>query len=312
PAAAAPPALEVESLEELAGDAPHATTYATDALGLRTAPASEGPLTAVATQLEAWQSDGARLVVVAASDAQRERLQGVLRGHGIETLASRAPLPQALATSGRAALALVGGLTRGVRLPADGLVVVTESEIFGERRAVRRGRRSQPADFLSTLAELHTDDYVVHVDHGVAVYRGLRHMQVAGLEGDYLHLEYLGGDRLYVPVDRIGAVQRYVGADGAAPALDKLGGTTWERTKAKTRESLMAMAHELLKIYAAREAHGRAVYGRPDTLFDEFVARFPFEETPDQLRAIDDVLGDLGRDRPMDRLVCGDVGFGKT
>ncbi len=185
--------------------------------GLRTAPGPEGPLTAVTAQLRAWHDEGMRLVVVAASDTQRDRLQVLLRGHDIETLASGAVLPQALATSGRAALALVGSLSRGVRLPLDGLVLVTESEIFGERRAVRRGRRSQPADFLSTLAELHTDDYVVHLDHGVGVYRGLRHMQVAGTQGDYLHLEYLGGDRLYVPVDRIAVVQRYVGADGAAP-----------------------------------------------------------------------------------------------
>jgi transcription-repair coupling factor (superfamily II helicase) len=306
------PRVEVESLEELAGDAPRATTYATDALGLRTAPASDGPLAAVATQLNAWQRDGARLVVVAASDAQRDRLQGLLRGHGIETLASGAPFPQALATTARDALALVGGLTRGARLPADGLAVVTESEIFGERRAVRRGRRAQPADFLSTLAELHTDDYVVHVDHGIGVYRGLRHMQVAGTQGDYLHLEYAGGDRLYVPVDRIAVVQRYVGADGAAPTLDKLGGTSWERVKAKTKESILAMAHELVRVYAAREAHGRSPYAAADALYQEFAARFPFEETPGQERAIEEVLGDLGSPRPMDRLVCGDVGFGKT
>jgi transcription-repair coupling factor (superfamily II helicase) len=304
--------VEVESLEELAGDAPHVTSYATDGVGLRTAPGPEGPLTAVMTQLRAWHDEGMRVVVVAASDTQRDRLQVLLRGHDIETLASGAVLPQALATPGRGALALVGSLSRGVRLPVDGLVVVTESEIFGERRAVRRGRRSQPADFLSTLAELHTDDYVVHVDHGVGVYRGLRHMQVAGTQGDYLHLEYLGGDRLYVPVDRIAVVQRYVGADGAPPALDKLGGTSWERVKAKTKESILAMAHDLVRVYATREAHDRTPYAAADALYQEFAARFPFEETPGQERAIEEVLTDLGSPRPMDRLVCGDVGFGKT
>src|SRR5262249_58716462 len=130
---------------------------------------------------------------------------------------------------GRRAMGLVGELSRGVRLRAAGLVVVPEAEIFGERRPVRRGRRPQPAEFLSGLAELRTDDYVVHVDHGIGAYRGLRHMQVAGSEGDFLHLEYAGGDRLYVPVDRINAVQRYVSADSAAPALDKLRGDSWER-----------------------------------------------------------------------------------
>jgi transcription-repair coupling factor (superfamily II helicase) len=191
-------------------------------------------------------------------------------------------------------------------------VLVTEAEVFGERRHGRRARREKLGDFLSSLAELKPDDYVVHVDHGVGAYRGLRHMQVAGTEGDYLHLEYLGGDRLYLPVDRINLVQRYVSGDGAAPVLDKLGGTSWERTKAKTRESILAMAHELLRVYAAREAHARPPYEADDQLYREFAARFEFEETPDQQRAIDEVLADLERPKPMDRLVCGDVGFGKT
>src|SRR5437867_795897 len=238
--------------------------------------------------------------------------RAALAGHGLALTPTGAPFPQALAAPGRALLALVGELTRGVWLPADRLALVTEAEIFGERRQVRRGPRARPADFLSTLAELKPNDYVVHVDHGIGIYRGLRHMQVADTEGDYLHLEYAGGDRLYVPVDRINLVQRYLSADGAAPPLDKLGGGSWERVKAKTRESILAMARELLEVYAAREAHGRPAYGTADGLYRDFAARFPFEETPDQQRAIDDVLADLARDKPTDRLVCGDVGFGKT
>jgi transcription-repair coupling factor (superfamily II helicase) len=306
------PWVEVEGLEELAGEGPRAATYSTDGLALRGAPSSEGPLAHVAAQLRAWQEERQRVVVVAASRTQCERLQTLLAGHGIETMPTGAPFPQAIAAPGRGALALTGELTCGVRLPGDGVVIVTEAELFGERRAVRRGRRAQPADLLSTLAELKTDDYVVHVDHGIGVYRGLKHMQVAGTEGDFLHLEYLGGDRLYVPVDRINVVQRYVSADGAAPALDKLGGTSWERVKAKTKESILAMAHDLVKVYAAREAHGRTPYESVDGLYQEFTARFAFEETPGQQRAIEEVLADLGGPRPMDRLVCGDVGFGKT
>jgi transcription-repair coupling factor (superfamily II helicase) len=306
------PRVEVESLEELAGDGPRATTYSTDGLALRGAPSAEGPLAHVVAQLRTWQEDHHRLVVVASSLMQRERLQTLLAGHGIETTPSGASFPQALATPGPGALALAGELTRGVRLPADELVIVTEAELFGEHRLVRRGRRPQPADLLSTLAELKTDDYVVHVDHGIGAYRGLKHMQVAGTEGDFLHLEYLGGDRLYVPVDRINVVQRYVSADSAAPALDKLGGTSWERVKAKTKESILAMAHDLVKVYAAREAHDRAPYESADGLYQEFAARFAFEETPGQQRAIEEIVTDLGGPRPMDRLVCGDVGFGKT
>ncbi|HZP43923.1 MAG TPA: transcription-repair coupling factor [Candidatus Binatia bacterium] len=306
------PRVEVEAIDRLADDGLHARTYSTDTLAVRTAPAAASPLAAAAARLAQWQAEGARLVLVATTAAQRDRMQALLAGHGIDALASGAPFPQALAAAGRRPLALVGELTRGVWLPEDRLVLVTEAELFGERRQVRRGRRERPADFLSTLAELKPDDYVVHVDHGIALYRGLRHMHVAGTAGDYLHLEYQGGDRLYLPVDRINLVQRYVSGDGAAPPLDKLGGTSWERVKAKTRESVLAMAHELLKIYAAREAHGRPAYEATDGLYREFAVRFPFEETPDQQRAIDDVLADLERPKPMDRLVCGDVGFGKT
>jgi transcription-repair coupling factor (superfamily II helicase) len=306
------PRVDADELELLASASPRATTYSTDALALRTAPEGHGPLAAAVARLAEWQREGARLVVVAATDTQRDRVRTLLAAHGIEALATRAPFPQALAAGGRGPLVLTGELTRGARAPADGLVVVTEAEIFGERRQLRRGRRARPADVFSTLAELKPDDYVVHVDHGIGLYRGLRHMHVADTEGDYLHLEYAGNDRLYLPVDRINLVQRYVSADGAAPALDKLGGASWERTKAKTRESLLAMANELLKVYAAREAHARRPYGTEDGLYEEFAARFAFEETPDQQHAIDDVLADLGREKPMDRLVCGDVGFGKT
>jgi transcription-repair coupling factor (superfamily II helicase) len=289
-----------------------ATTYATDVIPRRAVARDQSPLAPVLAELEKWTKDGERLALVAGSRAQRERLVHLLGNHGVHPLVSDAPFPQAIADAGTAPLALVGELTRGVRIPEDDLVVVTEAELFGERRAVRRGRRARPADFLSALAELKPDDFVVHVDHGVGIYRGLKHLQVADTAGDYLHLEYLDGDRLYVPVDRINVVQRYMSADGAAPALDKLGGTSWERVKAKTKESLLAMAHELIAVYAQREAHGRRPWATADPLFEEFIARFPFEETPGQQRAVDEVLADLQSPKPMDRLVCGDVGFGKT
>ncbi len=304
--------VDVEGLDELAGEALRAASYATTVLPRRAVRPEESPLAPVAGELQAWEREGARLAIVASSAAQRERIVHLLAAHELRPLVSDAPFPRALAAPGTAPLALVGALSAGVRLPADGLAVVTEAELFGERRQVRRGRMAQPADFLSSLAELAPDDYVVHVDHGIGRYRGLKHLHVAGTEGDYLHLEYQDGDRLYVPVDRINVVQRYASANGATPALDKLGGTSWERVKARTKESLLAMAHELIGIYAQREAHGRRPYGSTDELYEAFVARFPFEETPGQQRAIDEVVADLQAGRPMDRLVCGDVGFGKT
>ena len=154
--------------------------------------------------------------------------------------------------------------------------------------------------------------FVVHLDHGIGVYRGLKFLTVAGVEGEFLHLEYEAGDRLYLPVDRINVVQKYIGGDGAQPSLDKLGGTSWERVKAKARKSIFAMAEELIQLYAVREARQGNAFAPPDALYREFEAGFEFEETHDQQRAIDESLTDMQRRKPMDRLVCGDVGFGKT
>jgi len=207
---------------------------------------------------------------------------------------------------------VLGHLSEGFRIPDGRLVVITEADIFGEARQRRHTRRVEVTQLLKNLSELKPDDFVVHIDHGVGRYRGLKHLRVADIEGDFLHLEYAGGDRLYLPVDRISLVQKYVGSDGAAPALDKLGGTSWDTVKRKTRESIFAMAKELLEIYATREIMERRTFSTPDQYFREFEAAFPFEETLDQQRTIDEVLADMQRPKPMDRLICGDVGFGKT
>ena len=146
----------------------------------------------------------------------------------------------------------------------------------------------------------------------IGVYRGLKFLKVAGMEGEFLHLEYEVGDRLYLPVDRINMVQKYIGGDGAAPALDRLGGTAWEKVKAKARKSILAMAEELVQLYALREARAGTGFAPPDNMYKEFEAGFEYEETPDQQRAIDDTLASMQAKKSMDRLVCGDVGYGKT
>ena len=212
------------------------------------------------------------------------------------------------------AFVLVGDLSESIELPDDRLVCVAERDLFGEHRRSRRRRAAALSldQVMESLAQLQPGQHIVHVDHGIGLYQGLKHLTVAGTEGDFLHLDYLGGDRLYLPVDRVNLVQKYVGGEGAQPALDKLGGATWERVKKKTKESILAMAHELLSLYATRERHHGHAFNTGDPLYQEFEARFPFEETPDQKRAIDEVLGDMSSSKPMDRLVCGDVGYGKT
>ena len=268
----------------------------------------EGGLAPLVERVHRWQDERMSVFLAVASVLQASHLQNLLLGHDL-----RLPvIPAWRVDENPSAVIVVGPLSHGFTLPGDGLVFLSEEEIFGERRHRRRSRPRPVADYLTGLSQLTVGDYVVHIDHGVGHYQGLRHLSVAGTEGDYLHLEYAGGDRLYLPVERINLVQKYTGADGHAPGLDRLGGGSWEKVKKKTREAILAMARELLEVHAARASTERPVTAKLDEDYDEFVARFPFEETSGQRTAIEDVIADLRNDKPMDRLVCGDVGYGKT
>jgi len=264
----------------------------------------------VARRLREWADSGTQAVIVAGSDSRLQKLTGLLEGHGVNPRVTDEPIAQIPFAPG-SITAIRGRLSEGFRLPDDDLVLISDADIFGATRK-RAARRVSVSQLLEHLDALEAGDYVVHLDHGVGRYNGLRHLRVAETEGDYLHLEYSGGDKLYLPVDRINLVQKYVGAGGAAPTLDKLGGTSWETAKKRTRESVLAMARELLAIHAARQLDQRKPYGELDGMYREFEARFPFEETPDQRQAIEDMLADLRGTKPMDRLICGDVGYGKT
>ncbi|HEY4744381.1 MAG TPA: transcription-repair coupling factor, partial [Desulfuromonadaceae bacterium] len=233
---------------------------------------------------------------------------------GLPTLGGedKLPPPAGEGWGGGAITLLLGEISRGFRLPHSRLALVAEEELFGKRvrrRGVSEVRKKQ---ILASLAELKPGDHMVHVDHGIALYRGLQHISVAGIGGDFLLLEYAGGDKLYLPVDRLGLVQRYTGPEGSQPALDKLGGTGWEKSKGKARKAIEELAGELLEIYAQRQIQQGFAFSPPDEMYREFEAAFAWEETPDQLSAIQDVLADMQHSRPMDRLVCGDVGYGKT
>jgi transcription-repair coupling factor (superfamily II helicase) len=309
------PTIELEPLEMLAAvDGQHLAVHSFLTRDLkigRTPNRNEVSFAPVAQRVQTWCDEGQRVIVVASAPPQVERLSRLFENHDVMVERASSIGDAMLAGAVRPRI-VVGHLTDGFRLPDDRVVIVTEADIFGEARQRRRGRRVEVTQLLKNLSELKPDDFVVHIDHGVGRYRGLKHLQVANTEGDYLHLEYAGSDRLYLPVDRISLVQKYVGADGTTPALDKLGGTSWEKVKRKTRESIFAMAKELLDIYAAREIMDRKAFTQPDPYFREFEAAFPFEETPDQERAIEEVIADMQRPKPMDRLICGDVGYGKT
>ncbi len=207
---------------------------------------------------------------------------------------------------------LCGDLSSGFISQDLRMVVLTEEELFAKGTRHKPPAKTKAATFLSSLEDLNVGDYVVHVQHGIAKYRGLQRLEVQGFESDFLILEFAGTDKLYVPLDRLSQVQRYTGADSHVPRLDRLGGTSWAKTTARVKKDIEEMAHELVDLYANRELVQRASYAKDSTMLHEFEAAFEYEETPDQIKAIEDIKRDMESTRPMDRLVCGDVGYGKT
>jgi transcription-repair coupling factor (superfamily II helicase) len=322
---AADPA-SLERFEVAPEDTPSLATHDQSDLerAIKTARASHGKtgaLDPLVRRVRAWQEAGMRVIIAARAETQVERLTGLLRHRDVAIKAQLGKfdpkrLDDAEPAARRAALVVVGSLARGVVAPAEGIALVTEEEIFGaraHRRAARggSGAASKNRAFVEDLRSLAAGDFVVHVEHGIGRYLGLVHKQVGGLTVDLLAVEYTGGDKLYLPVYRLNQIQKYAGGD-AAPKLDRLGGQTFAKTKAKVQKNLRKMADELLRLYAERRAAVGEAVPPPDDEYRAFEATFPFDETPDQARAIVDVDGDLEATRPMDRLVCGDVGFGKT
>lgn len=252
---------------------------------------------------------GKRVLFAAYSLGARDRLSLVLKDHGIQPLepvelaADLEKLPRA--TAGIAVLPLEHGFE------ATDLCVIAEQDILGDRlvRAKRRQRRAE--NFIAEASGLSPGDYVVHVDHGIGCYQGLMTLDIGGAPHDCLLLHYDGGDRLYLPVENIEMLSRF-GSPEAGVTLDKLGGVAWQNRKARMKKRLKDMAEALMKVAAQRALRTAERINPPEGLYEEFCARFPFEETEDQARAISDTLDDLGAGRPMDRLICGDVGFGKT
>jgi len=267
-------------------------------------------------RIKAWREDGYRVVLSARTQVQCDRLTTLLSHQGIhcsppiDTLSlSR----ESLSADVDASFAL-GSLTRGALFPLDRLAVVTEEELFGGRshRQKRRATPDPTRTFAEDLRSLTVGDFVVHAEHGIGKYQGLVHKDVGGHTVDLIVVEYAANDRLYLPVYRLNQIQKYSGGENASPKVDRLGGSTFAKTKAKVKKAVRQMADELLRLYAERQAVPGDALPPPDDDYRAFEATFPFDETPDQSRAIDDVNHDLEQAKPMDRLVCGDVGFGKT
>ncbi|MBM3487182.1 MAG: transcription-repair coupling factor [Alphaproteobacteria bacterium] len=264
---------------------------------------------AVRDYIEAERKGGRRVLVAAYTPGSRERLAHLLAGHGLEAVEPVESWEQAAALPPTATAIAVLGVEHG--FTDSDLVVIGEQDILGDRMARPARRRRRAENFIADISDLAPGDLVVHVEHGIGRYEGLEAITVSGAPHDCLRLTYAGGDRLFVPVENIEVLTRYGSGEGEA-ALDKLGGVGWQSRKAKLKQRLRDMAGALMKVAAARAVRPAPHVTAPAGAFEEFCARFPYAETEDQLKAINETIADLDSGRPMDRLICGDVGFGKT
>jgi transcription-repair coupling factor (superfamily II helicase) len=265
-----------------------------------------GKFAQLCAEIERWRQEGFRVRLVAGDARQGDQLHDILREHKLEAAVTES-------LGGDEGLAItVGDCSSGFAIPALGLVVLTEHEIFGARRRSLRRPKYQRGAPVTAFTDLEVNDLVVHEDHGIGRYLGLKTMKIDEREADFLLLEYAEGNQLYLPVERLELISKYLGGEESAARLDRLGGAAWQRVKESVRAALREMAEELLKLYAQRAVAEGHAFSADTPWQREFEAAFRFEETPDQLRAIKDVKGDMLSEKPMDRLVAGDVGYGKT
>ncbi len=264
---------------------------------------------AAVDHITALRGRGRRIIVGAWSEGSRERLCHVLEDHGLAGVTPVARYSDALALPKGGVAVAVWGFEAGFE--AGDLAVIGEQDILGDRLVRQKRASKRPQDFLAEVAALTPGDLVVHVDHGIGRFDGLKSIEAAGAPHDCLEITYAGETRLFLPVENIDLLSRY-GSEEAEVQLDRLGGGGWQARKSRMKQRIREMAGALIKVAAQRFLRAAPKLVPPEGLYDEFAARFPWDETDDQLNAIEAVMGDLASGRPMDRLVCGDVGFGKT
>ncbi len=302
------PVINIESLRGARMEIPSASNMdIRQEVSLRK---GEDLLAPLADRVKEWTEAGVRTCLTAHNRAQAERTREILSGYGLNPpVITAAEIIDGVAPGFSIA---IGSLQTGFRLPGEAVAVVSEEEVFGERVKRRAPPSRKLEAFVAQLQDLSPGDFIVHSMHGVGVYRGLKRLGVDGVDNEFLLMEYRDGDKLYLPVLRMDLVSKYHGVEGEGPELDKLGGPGWERKKKRVKQAVEKLAGELLKLYAEREVAPGFAFSPPDRTFHEFEAGFEYEETPDQARAIEECLRDMEEPRPMDRLICGDVGYGKT
>ncbi len=264
---------------------------------------------ALVGHVQTLQAARKKVVIAAWSEGARERMESVLKEHRLHNVVSIASWRAVAATPRNETMLAVVGLETGFE--TDSVAVISEQDILGDRLVRPRRASRKVENFISEVTSLAAGDLVVHVDHGIGRFVGLKTLQVAGAPHDCLELHYAAGAKLFLPVENVELLSRY-GSEHTDVELDRLGGSGWQARKAKLKQRIREIAGELIKIAAERQLHEAPKLSVPSGLYDEFCARFPYEETEDQRGAIDATLRDLAAGKPMDRLVCGDVGFGKT
>ncbi|MFT4359133.1 transcription-repair coupling factor [Bartonella bacilliformis] len=263
----------------------------------------------VVDHISSLQSAGKKILLACWSEGSMDSLLQVLDEYGLKKVEIAKSLSTVKTSSSHSIFAAVIMIDHGFE--SEDFVIITEQDIFGDRLVKSSKQRRRNANFISEISTLNSGDFVVHIDHGVGQFIGLKTIMTGGILRDCLEISYAGDDRLFLPVENVELLSRY-GSEDTDVTLDKLGGVAWQARKTRLKKHLLQIAGQLISIAAERSMRSAPVLTPPVSLFDEFVARFPYEETEDQMNAIDAVLDDLEAGKPMDRLICGDVGFGKT
>jgi transcription-repair coupling factor (superfamily II helicase) len=269
-----------------------------------------GQLDILIEDIKDKKSKGYKTLILSGTRPRGERLVETLRDRGIESnyrdVVENIEFGEVVIT--------FGNQLKGFEYPELRVSVISDKEVFGEakRKISKKKTKQKGVSKIKSFAELKPGDYVVHVNNGIGVYKGIKQIEVQGHKRDYLDIEYSNGDKLYVPVDQLDLVQKYIGAEGKVPKVNKLGGNEWKKAKAKVKNSINEIAEDLVKLYAARSTLKGHKFSKDTQWQKQFEDEFPYEETPDQLTSLEEIKADMESDKVMDRLLCGDVGYGKT
>lgn len=269
----------------------------------------KGHVDLLSEDINLWKRQKGRIIVLSGTKSRGERLHETLLSKNIEAVYS--PGLESEMQHGQVIITR-GSLNKGFEYPSIGLFVVSEKEIFGEDKKVKKATTKNKGSRINIFTDLNVGDYVVHQSHGVGQYVGINKLEVDGVKKDYLKIKYQQGDFLYIPTNQLDLIQKYIGSESKMPKLNKLGGTDWTKTKNRVKESLKELAGELIKLYAQRQSVKGYSFSKDTVWQRQFEDIFPYEETDDQLKCIEEIKKDMESERVMDRLLCGDVGYGKT